>query len=98
MSEKKCFICKENDVYNNGKTCYFCDENSYNIGKKQGRLEERKKLYNIKDKEYIDDFIEQLNWLLKFDLFKINDVEQHHETYESVKFAITILKKYKVNF
>lgn len=95
---KKCFICKENDVYNNEKTCYFCDEDSFNIGKKQGILEERKKIYNIKDKEYIYDVIEQLTWLLKMDLFKISDAEQHHITRESVKFAIKVLKKYKVNF
>jgi len=44
MSEKKCFICKELEIYDNGKTCYSCDEDSYNIGKKQGAVEELERL------------------------------------------------------
>jgi len=47
----KCFICKENTVYNNGKTCYFCDEDSFNKGKKQGALEELKSI--LKESEII---------------------------------------------
>jgi len=55
MSEKKCFICKELEIYDNGKTCYSCDEDSYNIGKKQGAVEELERfiLFYIKKIERV---------------------------------------------
>jgi hypothetical protein len=49
MSEKKCFICKELEIYDNGKTCYSCDEDSFNIGKKQGAVEELERIRNQLD-------------------------------------------------
>jgi argonaute-like protein implicated in RNA metabolism and viral defense len=58
MSEKKCFICKELEIYDNGKTCYSCDEDSYNIGKKQGAVEELERLVDeVKKKDYCQDFL-----------------------------------------
>jgi hypothetical protein len=52
MSYKKCFICKELEIYDNGKTCYNCDEDSFNIGRKQGAVEELEHLLKVLDEDF----------------------------------------------